>query len=222
MCWNENISLNTFVVGTAILLFIGYNNTYTQYKLPEFNNGWFYFLIFSFTSIQLVEFFLWKSIRTKNNAMNRLFSMIGWMITRVVQPLFMILLIPKKYDLLKKGLFLFYFSVLTIVSLYKNIYNPVSFKSSIDKNGHLYWTWVNLIHYEQIVFILYVLLIFVLLFTSPLYIYILFYLLFLFVSYGVYKNTFGSMWCWISNSILLFFLIKILIVLPYLEKNKLC
>jgi hypothetical protein len=61
--------------------------------------------------------------------------MIGWMITRVVQPLFMILLIPKKYDLLKKGLFLFYFSVLTIVSLYKNIYNPVSFKSSIDKNN---------------------------------------------------------------------------------------
>ena len=222
MCWNENISLNTFVAGTAILLFIWYNNTYTPYKLPEFKNGWFYFLLFSFTSIQLVEFFLWKSIRTKNNTMNRLFSMLGWLFIRVIQPLFLILLIPKKYDILKKGLFLFYFSVLTIVSMYKNTYNPVSFKTTIDKNGHLYWTWIDLFHYEQILFLLYLLLILVLSFTSTLYIYCVLYILFLLVSYFVYQNTFGSMWCWISNTVLLFFLIKILIILPYLEKNKLC
>lgn len=222
MCWNENISLNTFVAGTAILLFIWYNNTYTQYKLSEFKNIWFYFLIFSFTSMQLVEFFLWKSIRTKNNAMNRLFSIFAWILGRVIQPLFLILLIPKKYDILKKGVFLFYFSVLTIVSLYKNTYNPVSFKSNIDKNGHLYWTWADLVHYEQTLFLLYVFLLFVLIFTSPLYIYFIVCLLFLSASYLIYQNTFGSMWCWISNSFLLFFLIKILIVLPYLEKNKLC
>jgi len=74
MCWNENVSLNTFIFGTATLVFIWYNNTYTQYKLLDFKNIFLYFVIFSYTSMQLVEYFLWKSIRNKNNFMNKIFQ----------------------------------------------------------------------------------------------------------------------------------------------------
>lgn len=36
MCWNENVSLNTFLFSSFVLLLIFYNNTYTQYKIKHF------------------------------------------------------------------------------------------------------------------------------------------------------------------------------------------
>ena len=78
MCWNENISLNTFIFSTFVLIFIYYNNNYTQYKTKEFNDWKLYVLFFSFIIMQLVEYFLWKSIREKNTYNNTLFSIIGW------------------------------------------------------------------------------------------------------------------------------------------------
>lgn len=56
MCWNENISLNTFVFTTAVMIFIWYNNTYTQYKLKEFTNWITYCLFFSITMVRFKKF----------------------------------------------------------------------------------------------------------------------------------------------------------------------
>ena len=36
MCWNEDISLNTFLFGSFSLLFIFLSNTWSKYKLKEF------------------------------------------------------------------------------------------------------------------------------------------------------------------------------------------
>ena len=47
MCWNKEVSLNTFIFSTISLLFIYYNNTHTQYKLKEFINIYIY-IIFKF------------------------------------------------------------------------------------------------------------------------------------------------------------------------------
>lgn len=220
MCWNENVSLNTFIFGTATLMFIWYNNNYTQYKITVFNNLLFYFVFFSYTSMQLIEFFLWKSINTKNKIMNKIFSILGWILIRLFQPLSILLVIPKEYDIMKYLLFIIYFSLLIIVHLYKYFYNPLEFKTLIDKNGHLYWKWTDLYNYEQIIFIFYIIIFFTLFLSYP--IYTLFNALFLLYSFLVYKNSFGSMWCWISNLILIYFLIKILFILPFNEKGEIC
>lgn len=220
MCWNENISLNTFLFGTATLIFIYYNNTYTQYKTPEFKNYIFYFLIFSYMSMQLVEFFLWKSINTKNKNMNKMFSIIGWIILRIVQPFMALLMIPRKYYKLQYLLFICYVLALIILHIYKYLYNPVEFITTVDKNGHLYWKWVNLYNYEKILFIIY-LIIFLTLYLSYPYI-LLFSGCVLLYSYFIYTNTFSSMWCWILNSIQIYFLFNILFIMPYNEYQKIC
>ena len=168
--------------------------------------------------MQLIEFFLWKSITTKNNIMNKIFSILGWILARLFQPLAILLVIPKEYDIMKYLLFIIYVLLLIVVHLYKYLYNPLEFKTLIDKNGHLYWKWADLYDYEQVVFIFHIIIFFTLFLTYP--IYALFITIFLLYSFFVYKNSFGSMWCWISNSILIYFLIKILIILPYFEKNN--
>jgi len=220
MCWNENVSLNTFVFSTLTLLFIWYNNKYTQYKINEFKNGYCYLVLFSFSFMQFIEYFLWKSIHTKNIEMNKTFSALGLILVRIVQPLSILLLIPKMYNTLKYLLFILYFSVLIIVYTYKYFYNPVDFKTTIDKNDSLNWKWVYLQNYERIVFVIYMLIFLTLFLTYP--VYAFFVSLFLLYSVIIYKNSFGSMWCFLTNSIFIWFLFKILIVLPYLEKNKIC
>ena len=42
MCWNKEVSLNTFIFSIFVLLLIMYNNAYTQYKIEELNSIWVY------------------------------------------------------------------------------------------------------------------------------------------------------------------------------------
>ena len=44
MCWNEYVSINTFVFGIFVLLLIAFNNKHSQYKIIEFQNPYAYFL----------------------------------------------------------------------------------------------------------------------------------------------------------------------------------
>jgi hypothetical protein len=219
MCWNENISLNTFIFGTATMLFIWYNNTYTQYTTPEFKDIRLYLLFFSVICIQLIEYFLWKSIHNKDRGMNKMFSIIGWVVIYICQPSLALLVIPNKYDLLKYALAVIYFSVLSIVLLYKYFYNPIVFKTTIDHNRHLYWDWTMLYNYEQIIYVWYFITFCTLFLSYPVITALC--MVLLTYSYFIYKNT-GSMWCWLSNSVLMYLLFKLLFVLPFLEYNQLC
>jgi hypothetical protein len=223
MCWNENVSLNTFLFTSAVLIFIFYNNQYTQYKIEEFKDWKLYLLFFSFTSIQLVEYFLWKSIKEKNKYNNKIFSIIGWIIIRILQPFCLLLLIPDKYLLIKYLSFFVYFILLIIISIYKHFYNPVDFTTLVGKNTHLSWNWINLDNnFEYIIAILYFILYIPLIMKIPIIsLIILGFYVFCYIKY--YNTlTWGSMWCWISNSLLLYFLIKILFISPYNEYKMLC
>lgn len=208
MCWNENISLNTFIFTSFVILFILYNNTYTQYKLSEFNNYALYFFLLSLTTMQLVEYYLWISIRQNDPVLNRMSSILGWILIRIVQPLATILLIP--YTTLR-NLSFFYFLVLGIVYFFKE--KPVNFKTTVDKDGHLKWLW--LYGYET-VSVLYILIVFTLFLSNP--ILLLISIPLLIYSYIRY-DSWGSVWCSSCNIILLYYLIKLLFILPYHEYN---
>ena len=65
MCWNKIISLNTFIVSSVVLILI-YMNKDTIYKFNEFDDNYLYFFLLSISSMQLVEYFLWKNIETQN------------------------------------------------------------------------------------------------------------------------------------------------------------
>ena len=58
MCWNEHVSLNTFLFSSFVLLLIIYNNLFTKYKIQELNNTFVYLFITSFVVMQLIEFFI--------------------------------------------------------------------------------------------------------------------------------------------------------------------
>lgn len=223
MCWNENVSLNTFLFTSFVLIFIFYNNNYTQYKIKEFEDWKVYLFFFSFTSMQLVEYFLWKSIKQNNKYNNKLFSIIGWLLIRFIQPLCLLLLIPDKYLLIKYLIFATYFILFIIIYIYKYLYNPVDFTTTIGKNNHLLWNWVKSNNiFESIINYFYMLLFIILFIKMPIIALII--LAFYIYCYIYYYNnmTYGSMWCWMSNSVLLYFLIKILFIIPYKEYKMLC
>ena len=54
MCWNQYVSLNTFLFSAFVLVLIVYNNKYSPYKLDELNSVYAYFFLMSFFTMQLI------------------------------------------------------------------------------------------------------------------------------------------------------------------------
>ena len=92
MCWNEDVSLNTFLFSGFVLLLIVYNNTYTKYKIKELNSIWVYLFFMSFIFMQLIEYFIWKNIKTKYN---HLFTVCALLIL-CFQPIASLMLLTNK------------------------------------------------------------------------------------------------------------------------------
>ena len=120
MCWNEHVSLNTFLFSSFVLLLIFYNNTYTQYKIKDFNSLGVYLFFISFISMQLIEFFIWRNI---NNAFyNHIFSTMAAMLI-FIQPIITLMLLP---DILLRNYLLVMYSVVFIPYFtYKFITNNI-------------------------------------------------------------------------------------------------
>jgi hypothetical protein len=218
MCWNQDISLNTFIFSCLALIFIYYTNTFTRYKTPLFDNPLVYLFILSVVSMQLIEFFLWRNLKASdiNKYLSKLASFIF-----ILQPLFLILIIP---TLSTRYMMLFIYSIFMLTYLfYKKMYSPINFHTSIGKNGHLSWEFVNLKGYETIFTILYLLIYLSTVFIINNTLLTIFIIPAFLISLFYYKdNTFGTMWCWITNLFLLYLIMNILIIQPYLEYNGLC
>lgn len=212
MCWNQAVSLNTFIFSTFVLLLIIYNNKYTQYKIKELDNFWIYAFLFSFISMQLIEYFIWRNYN--NKFYNCLFT---WCVLLLLlwQPVCSMLIISNKY--LRNHLLLLYLILLVPFFIYKLIYKPKVY-SLIEKNGHLSW------HFFDINLLITSIWLFFFLFS-------LFYekfwggflfgvITFFITFYNYYfENTGESMWCWIVNSIFIYYAAYLLLFLPYLEKT---
>lgn len=212
MCWNQYVSLNTFIFSTVVLLLIVYNNKYSPYKFEEFNNIYAYFFLMSFITMQLIEFFLWKYINDKE--LNKLFSILGALLI-MLQPIASLMLLK---DIKIRNIMLILYVIPAVLYF---IYNIISkdFITSVSKIGHLKWNWVEFKGINQLLFYLWLFFLFFSAFYNKYYLglaYIIVLLLITLYSY-MKDGSFGSLWCWSINSLMLFYAIKLLIILPYKE-----
>ncbi len=127
MCWNETVSIQTFLFA-IIVFFIGLFNSFPIRKL-------IFMIIFS--NIQLVEYFLWKNIHKPK--LNSLISKIGFF-NISVEPIGACLLINNPtirfYSII---LYLILFSIYMFLN-YKNI----NFYTTINKKKFLSWESLHL------------------------------------------------------------------------------
>lgn len=214
MCWNEDISLNTFLFSSFVLLLILYNNTSTQYKITDFNTTWHYIFYTSFISMQLIEFFIWRNV--DNKFYNHIFSTMAAMLL-FIQPLISLMLLP---NISLRNNLLFAYSVLFIPYFtYKYVSNNM--KSQISNKGHLMWLFFDtnmLLFFTWLFFFL-----FSFFYTRSIRTVIFGSVLFAVSYYNYYNDkTIGSMWCWIVNSIMIYYAVYLLFYLPFCEKNELC
>ena len=218
MCWNEDISINTFVFACFALLFIYFSNTFTKYKTSLFDNPLFYLLFFEIASVQLIEFFLWRNLNNKH--INYILTLIvAFLIT--VQQITLILIIPNQS--MKYTIGALYVLFLMLFS-YRCYYSANSY-TTIGKNGHLVWGWLhNYKGYDYLWLVAWLLFYIVPVFLIQNNLFTMFIIPILFVSlfyYYKYK-TWGTLWCWVTNFCLLYFIVHILFIQPYYEYNALC
>jgi hypothetical protein len=215
MCWNADVSINTFIFGILALIFI-YLSSYTKYKEYTFNNPFVYIFLLEIIFMQLVEYFIWNNL---NNKKNNFYSLLGSILV-FIQPITLMFIISNKI----KYILMFIYALYSIIYFtYRHLYNPIVFHSSVGKNGHLSWDWMKYKGYEYIFLFVYLLIYVVCLLyiNYP----ILKYFTIIALGFSLFNlkhNTFASMWCWYTNIILLFFIINILLIQPFIEYNGIC
>jgi hypothetical protein len=219
MCWNADISINTFLFMCLGLLFVFITNTFTKYKSHAFDNPFVYVLLLNVAGVQLAEFFLWRNL--KNKSLNETFSrVIANLIA--IQPATIMLMIPDQS--LRYGMLASYIFYIVGYVLYKSFYKPVKFYTSVGENGHLNWEWANYKNYEDFFFFITIGFYVAALLSINNFLIALFSFITLTISLIAYlkHDTFGTMWCWSSNLFMLYFIVDILIIKPYFEYNGLC
>lgn len=221
MCWNETISLNTFIFSIATLVFIYYNNTYTKYKIKEFIRlPWLYLFLLSIALMQFVEYFLWTSIKQKDKASNHIWSMIGFVVL-LIQPFFASLLIKHSWQPMITSI---YGIIALVIGIHKTIGHRDKFSTSVSSKGNLKWDWYNNYPFDFIFYITYFVVGTIGLLYLPLEIFVFFgaTLLYSVVKYWSNEKTWASNWCWSINLIMIYYLVKLLFILPFYDYKALC
>ena len=204
MCWNEYVSLNTYVFSMGMLLLMIYNNTYTPYKVNIDIYG--YFFILSFCSMQLIEYFLWRNL---DNKWNYVYSAIGQILV-AIQPIASLLLLSNSS--LKVQMIGLYSLFVGIVFLtHKKI-----FKTS-NQNGHLKWSWVPIQSYIYFIWLFFLMFSFFVNRHHLALVVALF--LFAITYFNAESGTGGSLWCWTINFSMIFYALYLLVYLPFQELN---
>ena len=216
MCWNQYVSINTFVFGIFGLLLIAFNNKYSTYKIKLFNNPYAYIFVLSFIFMQLIEFFLWRNLN--NITINKIMSTLGVLLL-YVQPIASLLLLNNIQ--LRNKLLLIY-SIPTFIFGIYNLFNA-NIHTILSPSGHLAWKWTfyNSKFIDFFVKNFYLFFLFFSLIYNKYYQSIIIFLMYmLFILYFNKDGSSGSIWCLSVNTIILYFLLQILIIMPYNEIIK--
>ena len=215
MCWNQHVSINTFLFGVFVLCLIAFNNSYSKYKINDFKNPFVYFFFMSFISMQFFEFLLWRNL--ENDSMNYIISIAAAFLL-VIQPIASLTMLNNVP--LRNKLLVFY--SLPALSYFFYRVTTEDFYTTVSKTGHLAWKWGgptdNVFTHLFYLFFLYYALI-----VNKHYFSVGFTLLLFAISYYTYykDGSAGSMWCWLINVVMFYYLFKILIYLPY-QEHGLC
>ncbi len=212
MCWNQEVSLNTFLFSSLVLALVAYNNAFTQYKIKDFNSIWWYLFFASVFSMQLVEFFLWRNV--SNPMWNAFFSKAAFILL-FIQPICSLMILSN--EKLRNILLFIYLFFGIPFSIYKLI--TYKFKTLVSPCGHLNW---NFNYYYALVSVVWTFFLLFSLFYEGKVLYAFFGLLTLIILLYKYYNdkTQNSMWCWVINSISLYLAFYLLFYLPFYEKIR--
>ena len=184
MCWNQRISLNTFLFSFFAIHLAYFNNVINIYS---------YFKNLSFSSMQLLEYFAWGNLNNEKN--NRVLSQIGLFII-FIQPFFYIGSSIKVRFTIRATLIVLYL----LFSLFCWLSFPIDFSMEKANNGHLAWNWLN---FPVVIIFTWVAFSFgTILYEKEYLKFSIYILIFLAIFYTYYKtNTWGSLFCWIANLI---------------------
>ena len=212
MCWNKEISANTFLFSTFVLCMIMYNNTYTQYKILHMN-PYLYIFFFSIILMQLIEYFIWKYIN--HSFYNRVFSFAAFILL-FIQPLASSLLIRK--DSVKRTIQIIYLIIVLPIVMY--IVSTHDIHTSVGSNKHLIWNFSKNKMEYVIGTIIWTFFFLFPLFYEKYYWEFCFGLMTFLVCLFLYNkyHTVESMWCWIVNSIFLYYAFYLLLYLPFFSR----
>ena len=215
MCWNKDISLNTFLFSSFVLCLIIYNNAYTRYKIDELNNVYVYIFFISFILMQLIEYFIWINI--KNPLYNSIFTALATLLL-IFQPIASTMIISD-YTV-KKRLLQSYLLFIVLLLIYR--FDIKFLNSSVSNLNHLRWNTTFSVKYASdiIGFIIWLFFFLFPLFYSGNTFALMFGLLTLILStYNYYKDdTIGSMWCWIVNTVMIYYALYLLLYLPFVKR----
>lgn len=206
MCWNATISINTFIVSMFTFI-LAYQNKIIDFRFLLFG--------FSFCIMQLIEFFIWKNNPNgpnRNSNMIRIVSMFGLLFI-MLQPLASVNKLKEGND---KNIAFILYGIMIIMFILFRLPN-INFDTTVAKNGHLQWKWLNLGIFISILWFG----LFFYGFKDTHILFFIFALVTVILSFYFYYNdgTISTMWCWIANFISIFILIKLLIIDPFREKT---
>jgi hypothetical protein len=209
MCWNAEISLNTFIFSIFVLILVYYNDTYTKYKIQLFENKWLYIFLLTAFSMQLIEFFIWKNIN--NKYYNKFFTICAFILI-FCQPIASLMLLNNYF--IRNILLLLY--LIIGIPYISYIIHTENINSTISSSGNLIWNIkINIISFLIWLFLL----LFSFIYENKWE-----YVLFAIISFSifVYKeiSTSGSLWCWFINSISIYLSIYLLFYLPFRENKS--
>lgn len=211
MCWNAEVSLNTFLFSGFVLLLIIYNNTYTQYKIKDLNNKWTYVFLLSFILMQLIEFFIWRNVN--NPYYNSIFTMLATILL-FFQPIASTMILTN--NKIRNSLLVIYLTIAVPFMIYRFLTKKIY--SEVTTLNHLHW---NMVFYDNsyehaFFFIWLFFFLFPLFYQGYFYGFLFGLLTFIIITYKYYKDkSVGSMWCWIVNTVMLYYAAYLLLYLPF-------
>jgi hypothetical protein len=208
MCWNEHVSLNTFLFGIFVLVIVFINNRFSNYKIKEFLNPYTYLFMMSFITMQFFEFILWGNIN--NVFINKIVSILGYLLL-ILQPIASLTMLN---NIQLRNQLITVYSIPAFAYFTYKVLNE-KFYTSISNKGHLVWNWGK---NNDFVFgyIFYLFFLYYSLFVNKNYMG-MFYTLLLFAYFFYYyrDGSAGSLWCWSVNFVLFYYLFAVLIYIPY-------
>ena len=211
MCWNAEVSLNTFLFSGFVLLLIIYNNTYTQYKIKDLNSKWTYIFFLSFILMQLIEFFIWRNVN--NPYYNSIFTMLATILL-FFQPIASTMILTN--NKIRNSLLVIYLTIAVPFMIYRFLTKKIY--SEVTTLNHLHWNMVFYDNsYEHVFFFIWLFFfLFPLFYQGYFYGFLFGLLTFIIITYKYYKDkSVGSMWCWIVNTVMLYYAAYLLLYLPF-------